>query len=57
VSGVPVPRTHVVAGGRIRLINGTMPLRLDEQWQHDMPDGSRRLVEVMTAPVRSRYGY
>jgi Sulfotransferase family len=56
-AGVTVPRTHVVAGGRIRLANGTMPLRVDEQWRHDMPDGSRRLVEVMTAPVRSRYGY
>ena len=56
-AGVTVPRTHVVAGGRIRLANGTMPLRLDEQWQRDMPPASRRLVEVMTAPVRSRYGY
>ncbi|MFC4783456.1 sulfotransferase [Nocardioides sp. MAHUQ-72] len=55
--GITVPRTHVVAGGRIRLASGTMPLRLDEQWQRDMPSRSRRLVEVMTAPVRWKYGY
>lgn len=55
--GITVPRTHVVAGGRIRLVSGAMPLRLDEQWQHDMPPESRRLVEVMTGPVRRRYGY
>jgi hypothetical protein len=34
-----------------------MPLRLDEQWRRDMPARSRRLVEVMTAPVRRKYGY
>jgi hypothetical protein len=55
--GITVPRTHVVAGGRIRLASGTMPLRVDEQWQRDMPAGSRRLVEVMTAPARRKYGY
>jgi hypothetical protein len=55
--GVTVPRTHVVAGGRIRLLDGTMPLRLDEQWRRDMPARSRRLVELMTAPARWRYGY
>jgi hypothetical protein len=55
--GITVPRTHVVAGGRIRLASGTMPLRLDEQWRRDMPSRSRRLVELMTAPVRRKYGY
>ena len=55
--GITVPRTHVVAGGRIRLASGRMPLRLDEQWRREMPAGPRRLVELMTAPVRWRYGY
>lgn len=55
--GITVPRTHVVAGGRIRLVDGAVPLRLDEQWRVDMPDRSRRLVELMTAPARRRYGY
>ncbi len=55
--GITVPRTHVVAGGRIRLASGRMPLRLDEQWRRDMPARSRRLVELMTAATRRRYGY
>jgi hypothetical protein len=55
--GITVPRTHVVAGGRIRLASGPMPLRLDEQWRRDMPPRSRQLVELMTAPVRRKYGY
>jgi hypothetical protein len=55
--GITVPRTHVVAGGRIRLVDGTMPLRLDEQWRRDMAPRSRRLVELMTAIARRRYGY
>lgn len=55
--GITVPRTHVVAGGRIRLLEGTVPLRLDEQWRQDMPVRSRRLVELITARARRRYGY
>ncbi len=55
--GITVPRTHVVAGGRIRLASGRMPLRLDEQWRRDLPGRSRRLVEVMTVPTRRKYGY
>jgi hypothetical protein len=55
--GINIPRTHVVAGGRIRLASGVMPLRGDEQWRGDMPQRSRRLVELMTAPTRRRYGY
>ncbi|CAN5300874.1 sulfotransferase [soil metagenome] len=54
---IDVPRTHVVAGGRIRLADGRMPLRLDEAWRQEMPAGSRRLVELMTSPLRRRYGY
>lgn len=55
--GLTIPRTHLVAAGRIRLADGTVPLRLDEQWRADMPAPSRRLVTAMTAPLRARYGY
>lgn len=55
--GIRVPRTHVFAAGRIRMADGVMPLRPDEQWRREMPVRSRRLVELMTAPVRRRYGY
>jgi hypothetical protein len=54
---VTVPRTHVVAAGRIRLHDGSMPLRLDEQWRSDLPADDRRLVELVTAPLRRWYGY
>lgn len=56
-NGITVPRTHVVAGGRIRLASGSMPLCLDDVWRREMPPRSRRLVELMTGPVRRRYGY
>ncbi len=54
---VTVPRTHLVAGGRIRLESGRMPLRLDEAWRDQMPAHARRLVELGTLPARLRYGY
>ncbi len=56
-AGVTLPETHVVAGGRIRLARGAMPLRLDEAWRQEMPARSRRLVTLVTAPLRRRYGY
>lgn len=55
--GMVVPQTHVVAGGRIRLRDGVMPLRIDDAWQREMPDGARRLVEAMTLASRWQYGY
>lgn len=55
--GLRVPETHVVAGGRIRLADGVLPLRLDEQWRRDMPAGARRTVSALTLPSRARYGY
>lgn len=52
-----VPETHVVAGGRIRLGGGTMPLRLDDAWRRDMPARARRLIGAVTLPSRLQYGY
>ena len=52
-----IPRTHLIAAGRIRLASGEMALRLDEDWRAQMPRPSRRLVDVMTVPLRWRYGY
>jgi hypothetical protein len=56
-AGMVVPQTHVVAGGRIRLHEGVMPLRIDDAWQREMPTGSRVLVSAMTWASRWRYGY
>lgn len=55
--GLRVPQTHVVAGGRIRLADGVLPLRLDDAWRRDMPAPARRLVTAITVASRARYGY
>ena len=55
--GLRVPETHVVAGGRIRLANGVLPLRLDDAWRREMDPAARRLVSAVTLPSRLRYGY
>ena len=56
-AGMAVPETHVVAGGRIRLHDGLMPLRIDDAWRREMPSGARRTVAAMTLASRLRYGY
>lgn len=55
--GLRVPGTHVVAGGRIRLADGVLPLRLDDAWRREMDPAARRLVSAVTLPSRLRYGY
>ena len=55
--GLRIPETHVVAGGRIRLADGVLPLRLDDAWRREMPDQARRLVSAVTLPSRLAYGY
>ncbi len=55
--GVTVPKSHLIAAGRIRMHHGTVPLRLDDAWQRELSPRSRRLVDVVTAPLRRRYGY
>jgi hypothetical protein len=55
--GLRVPGTHVVAGGRIRLGGGVLPLRLDDAWRREMPGRARRLVSGLTLPSRAVYGY
>ncbi len=55
--GMRAKRAHLVAGGRIRLVDGVLPIRLDEEWRRSMRPGSRRLVSAITALSRRRYGY
>ncbi len=55
--GLELPRTHVVAGGRIRLANGVVALRLDDAWRREMPRRAQRLVSAVTVVSRGRYGY
>ncbi|WP_298801734.1 sulfotransferase domain-containing protein [uncultured Pseudokineococcus sp.] len=49
--------THVVVGGRVRLGDDAVRLRLDEAWRREMPGRSRRAVSALTAPARAVYGY
>ena len=48
---------HTVAGNPMRFTVGRVDLRLDDTWQHRMPSGRRRLVSLLSAPMRYRYGY
>jgi hypothetical protein len=55
--GLRLSSSHTVAGGRVRFQTGVVPLRTDEQWRTEMPSRQRRFVEVVTWPLRRRYGY
>lgn len=52
-----IPDTHALAAGRVRLVDGTMALRLDDEWRQKMPRRTRWLVSVGTSGTRLRYGY
>jgi hypothetical protein len=49
--------THTVSGNPIRFRNGTMQLRLDEEWRRNMPGRDRLLVSVAAAPLLHHFGY
>jgi hypothetical protein len=48
---------HTVAGNPMRFHQGRLDLRLDETWKTNLPAGDRRIVTVVTRPLRLRYGY
>lgn len=54
---VDVTRSHTVAGNPGRLRHGPTRLRTDAEWRDAMPAADRRLVSVLTAPVRRGHGY
>lgn len=55
--GVRLGSSHTVAGGRVRMRTGVLPLRLDEEWRTALPASLRRFVSAATWPLRRRYGY
>lgn len=55
--GLRMAASHTVAGSRIRLRTGTVPLRVDEEWRSSMPARRRRLVSAATWPARLAYRY
>lgn len=55
--GLHLRPNHAVAGNPNRVRRGPVPLRSDDEWVLRMPASTQRLVSVMTAPRRGRYGY
>ncbi|MCW2612155.1 MAG: hypothetical protein QOC93_4162 [Actinomycetota bacterium] len=55
--GLRLGESHTVAGGRVRMRTGLMPLRLDEEWRTALPSSLRRFVSAVTWPLRRRFGY
>ena len=56
-AGVTTASSHTIAGSRIRLHEGPMPLRVDDAWRRELPPWPRRLVSAGTWASRRRYGY
>lgn len=48
---------HLAAGSRGRLRHGPTALRADEAWRRGLSPADRHTVEMLTWPVRRRYGY
>lgn len=49
--------THSVSGNPGRFLNGTVELRLDDEWMTTMRARDRRVVAAVTWPLLLRYGY
>lgn len=48
---------HSVQGNPMRMRQGPVPLKLDEEWRSAMPAGQRRAVTALTLPLLRHYGY
>jgi hypothetical protein len=48
---------HTVMGNPVRMHDGPLQLRLDDQWRMAMDPGQRRMVTLLTRPLLRRYGY
>jgi hypothetical protein len=55
--GVDLGVHHTVSGNPMRFEQGTIPLRLDEEWRTRLSPLHKRLVSVCTFPLLLRYGY
>lgn len=49
--------THSIAGNPDRHGPAVREIRSSERWREALPAGDRRVVELVTAPLRWRYGY
>jgi hypothetical protein len=48
---------HTVMGNPVRMQDGPLPLRLDDQWRTGLDPRQRRMVTLLTRPLLRRYGY
>ena len=48
---------HMLGGNRVRFNRGVGPIRVDDEWRHEMQPGRRVVVTVLSAPLLARYGY
>lgn len=55
--GLETGSSHAIAGGRVRMRTGTVPLRLDEAWRRELPRWKSRVTTVATSALMRRYGY
>jgi hypothetical protein len=49
--------SHALAGNPMRFQQGRLPLRLDEEWRHQLSRGQRLVIVGSTWPLLRRYGY
>jgi sulfotransferase family protein len=56
-AGVALELCHSAAGNPMRFTAGTVPLRHDDAWRHELPPRHRRLVATICAPLLAAYGY
>jgi hypothetical protein len=54
---VDLPSGHIPAGNRMRLLSGTVTLRVDDAWRRELDPKARKLVTRITWPLLRRYGY
>ncbi len=55
--GLATGASHAIAGGRVRMRSGTVPLRLDEAWRRELPRYKQFITVAATWPLMRRYGY
>jgi hypothetical protein len=54
---VSLSTNHTVAGSLMRLRSGSLPVRLDAEWEEAFEPMSRRVVTLLTSPLLRLYGY
>jgi sulfotransferase family protein len=52
-----LPAGHLVAGNRMRLVQGPVTIRPDDGWRSNLPPVQRRLVTLLAWPMLRLYGY